>query len=224
MIGDQEDMQTRIRAALPAGWFPDSTPILSALLGGFASVWSWLYNLLSFVKQQTRVISASGGWLDLIALDYGGAAWCRFAGEQDTAFRARILHNLQRERATRSALLANVTALTGRAPFVFEPAFPPDTGGLNTTTLAWNSHGGWGTLSLPFQCFVIAYRPHGGGIADLSGWGTIPEAFALGGWNVGAIAWGDLSLVSGSVSDAQILGAVADSMPAASIAWTALSN
>lgn len=217
-------MAARLRAVLPQGWFADDAPILSSVLDGFASVWAWLFTLLTFVQQQTRIATASGGWLDLIARDYGGAGWAREIGETDTAFRARIAHNLQRVRGTRSALTANVTALTGRPPAIFEPANPLDTGGFSTFTLGWNSLGGWGSLSLPYQCFTIAYRPQGGGIANVGGWGSVTAVFALGGWNTDALAWGDTSLISGSVTDAQILAAIADSMPAATIAWTILSN
>lgn len=217
-------MGARLRALLPRGWFADDAPILAALLAGLASVWSWSFGLLDYVGQQTRIATASGGWLDLIAEDYGGAGWSRQAGETDDAFRGRIGRNLLRPRATRQALIDNVTALTGRAPQIFEPAFPPDTGGLNGPGLGWNSQGGWGSLSLPYQCFVIAYRPHGGGIADIGGWGSADSTFALGGWNTGALGWGDAALIRGAVTDTQIFAAVADSVPAASIAWTALSN
>lgn len=224
MTGDQADMATRLRAALPQGWFADDAPLLAALLNGLAAVWAWLYTLLAYVQQQTRIASASDGWLDMIAQDYGGPGWSRDSGETDSAFRSRILYNLQRLRGTRIALVANVTALTGRAPEIFEPANPTDTGGYNNATLGWNTAGGWGSLALPYQCFVMAYRPHGGGIANVGGWGTTGTAFALGGWNTADLAWGDASLIRGAVTDAQIMAAVAQSMPAAAIAWTALSN
>lgn len=224
MTGDQNDMAARLRALLPRGWFADEAPILAGLLAGLASVWAWSYGLLDYVSQQSRLATASEGWLDLIAEDYGGAAWARFAGETDDAFRTRIRHNLARLRGSRPALIDNVTTLTGRAPRVFEPAFPPDTGGLNGPGLGWNMAGGWGNLSLPYQCFIIAYRPHGGGIANLGGWGSTETNFALGGWNTAALGWGNAALIRGAVTDAQILATVADSMPAASIAWTALSN
>jgi hypothetical protein len=224
MIGDQDDMAARLRAVLPTGWFADDAPILGGLLAGLASAWAWLYSLLAYVQQQTRIATASGGWLDLIACDFGGASWAREAGESDTHFRARIQFNLRRLRGTRAALITNLTALTGRAPQVFEPANATDTGGLNTAELGCNTSGGWGNLYLPYQCFVLAFRPTGGGIANVGGWGTTGATFALGGWNTGAMAWGNASLETGIVTDAQILAAVADSMPAATIAWTALSN
>lgn len=224
MTGDQNDMLARLRGLLPRGWFADEAPILAALLGGLASVWAWSYTLLDYAGRQARLATASGGWLDLIAEDYGGASWTRMADETDDTFRARIRNNLQRSRGTRRALIANLTALTGRTPRVFEPAFAPDTGGFGAPGLGWNTQGGWGSLSLPYQCFVVAYRPHGGGIANLGSWGQLGETFALGGWNGGALAWGNPSQIRGAVTDAQILAAVADSMPAASVAWTALSN
>ena len=224
MIGDETDMQTRLLAALPNGWFADEAPLLASLLGGLASVWAWLYSLLTYARQQTRIATATDGWLDLIARDYGGPSWARQNGETDVAFRSRITRNLQRLRATRAALTAGLLALTGRVPSVFEPAYPPDTGGLASIGLGWNTVGGWGSLMLPYQCFVIAYRPAGGGIANTGGWGGGAGNLALGGWNTGALQYGDTSLIKGEVTDAQILSTIADSMPAAAIAWTALSN
>jgi hypothetical protein len=228
MTGDQTDMQARLRAALPNGWFPDDAPVLSALLAGLANGWAWLYALLAYVRLQTRIATATDGWLDLIAHDYGGPAWARQTEETDSAFRARIHANLQRLRGTRAALIASLTDLTGRTPKVFEPGYPPDTGGYGSLGLGWNTLGGWGNLTLPYQCFVIAYRPSGGGIAGTGGWGSANAAsagnLALGGWNTLALQYGDASLIEGEVTDAQIRATIADCMPAASIAWTAVSN
>jgi hypothetical protein len=228
VTGDENDMQARLLAALPNGWFADDAPILTGLLGGLANAWAWLYSVLAYVRLQTRIATATDGWLDLIARDYGGPTWARQTGETDAAFSARIMRNLQALRGTRSALIATITDLTGRRPKVFEPAYPPDTGGLNASGLGWNTIGGWGNLTLPFQCFVTAYRPAGGGIANSSGWGSLTAAnatnFALGGWNTGALQYGDASLIEGQITDAQILATVANCMPVATIAWTTLSD
>jgi hypothetical protein len=228
MTGDQNDMQTRLLAALPNGWFADEAPILTGLLSGLASAWAWAYSLLTYVRLQTRIASATDGWLDLIARDYGGPALSRQTGETDAAFSARIRQNLQALRGTRGALIAALTNLTGRTPAVFEPAYPPDTGGFGTIGLGWNTIGGWGNLSLPFQCFVTAYRPAGGGIANSGGWGSLAATptsnLALGGWNTGSLQYGSASLIEGQTTDAQIYSTIADCMPAATIAWTALSN
>jgi hypothetical protein len=228
MTGDRNDMQTRLLAALPNGWFADEAPILSALLGGLASAWAWAYSVLAYVRQQTRIATATDGWLDLIARDYGGPALGRQTGETDAAFSARIRRNLQALSGTRGALIVALTNLTGRAPAVFEPAYPPDTGGLGTSGLGWNTAGGWGNLQLPYQCFVTAYRPAGGGIANSGGWSSLTATatpnLALGGWSTAALQYGSASLVEGQITDAQILATVANCMPAATIAWTALSD
>jgi len=228
MTGDQSDMQARLLSALPNGWFADEAPILSGLLSGLASAWAWLYSLLAYVRLQTRIATASDGWLDIIARDYGGPALARQAGETDAAFRARINRNLQALRGTRAALITAITDLTGRTPVVFEPAYPPDTGGLGTIGLGWNTTGGWGNLDLPYQCFVTAYRPAGGGIADSGGWGDLAASgtpnLALGGWGTGALQYGNASLIEGQITDPQIYATISSYMPAATIAWTALSD
>ena len=228
MTGDQRDMRTRLRAALPNGWFADDAPILSGLLDGLSSAWAGLYSLLAYGRQQTRISTATDGWLDLIARDYGGPTWGRHSGETDTEFSARIRGNLQATSGTRAALVETLSNLTGRAPVVFEPAFPPDTGGLGTSGLGWNTIGGWGNLTLPYQCFVTAYRPAGGGIASTGGWSSLAASttlnLPLGGWSTGALQYGNASLIEGQITDAQILAAVAGAMPAAAIAWTALSD
>jgi hypothetical protein len=217
-------MTAPITAALPTGWFADEAPILGGLLSGLASAWAWLFALLAFVRQQDRLATANSGWLDLFARDYGGGGWARQIGETDDSFRARIGRNLQRLRATRAALATAVTDLTGRAPVIFEPARPTDSGVLNGPGLAWNSMGGWATLTLPFQCFVTAFRPAGGGIANSAGYGGDGITGALGGWGGGALQWGSTALIAGAVTDADILAAVADAMPVATIAWTRISN
>lgn len=224
MIGDQQDFVARLRSALPNSWFPDNAPVLTAVLNGFGCAWAWLYGVIVFAGQQARLATAIGGWLDLIAEDYGGDSWARVPNESDSTFRARLAFYMRRERTTRASLIANLTQLTGRPPKIFEPAFPPDTGGLNNPSLGWNLCGGWGSLTLPYQCFVTAYRPHGGGIANLGGWSSNPPAIGLGGWNTGALAWANLLLVQGTVTDAQIYSEIATSMPVASIAWATISN
>ena len=60
MLGDASDMQRRLKLALPLRWFPDSAPILEALLSGLASVWAGLYSTLNFVQLQTRIATATG--------------------------------------------------------------------------------------------------------------------------------------------------------------------
>jgi hypothetical protein len=208
MIGDSNDMAARMRAVLPARWFGDAAPLLQALLVGLGTGWSAIYSLIETVRAQTRIATASGGFLDLISNDFFGLALPRRPDETDAAFQARIDEALLRPRATRAALLLALTELTGRAPIVFEPARTSDTGGYRIGGVGYGAGGGWGSLALPYQVFVTAFRPPGGGIALLAGYGT-----------GGVPGYGDLSMVTTIVTDADIQSEVVQVLPAATIAW-----
>ena len=217
MIGDGPDMAARLKSVLPVGWFSDSSPMLGGLLLGLGQGWSAVYGLIQFVQLQTRVATATGGFLDLISTDFFGAWLPRRSREQDQSFGKRIRQELLRPRATRSALQLALTELTGRAPVIFEPARTSDTGGYTAGGVAWGGagvtgQGGWGSLLLPYQIFVTAYRPAGGGIALLAGYGT-----------GGLAAYGDLEMLTTLVSDSDIASAVTRILPAATIAWMRLS-
>ena len=209
MTGDVADMVWRLKAALPTRWFADSTPVLDTLLTGLADAASRLYSLLAVARLQTRVTTATNGFLDLAAADFFGNRLRRRLQEGDGPYRTRILRALTRTHGTRAAVVAAVTDLTGTPPVIFEPARPSDTGAYATSALAWNAAGCWGSLSLPFQSFVTVVRPHGEGIATLAGYGT-----------GGPVVYADLSMMTGQVTDADIYAAVATAIPVATIAWT----
>lgn len=225
MIGDVEDMLRRLKAVLPTGWFPDTTPVLDNLLRGLGSGWSWTFGLLSYVRQQARVSTAEGIWLDVAANDYFGTRLRRRVAERDDLYRGRISRELVRERGTRSAVRSALMDLTGRAPAIFEPANTGDTGGYGSAPdnrgggIAYCRAGGWGSLSLPFQFFVTAFRPHGDGIADVAGWCIGP-----GGYCGGAIQYGDLSMIGNRVSDEDILEEICAVTPVATIAWSQIQG
>lgn len=223
MVGEQNDILARIKAVLPIGWFPDSTPILDAVLRGSAWGWSWVYGALQYVKSQTRIATASGVWLDVVASDFFGTRITR-KGRTDAAFRNHICREMLRERGTRGAVVAILTDLTGRPPTIFEPARPSDTGGWGgqgqfVSGLGYGRAGGWGNLALPYQVFITAYRPSGSGIAKVSGWSATG-----GGYRVGSIEYANLAMTQAPVTDADIYAAVASVMPVATIAWTRISN
>ena len=218
MIGDSDDMLGRLKAVLPGRWFADETPVLDGVLSGFAATGAWVYRLLQAAKTQTRRLSASGGFLDMIAGDFCGSGLSRHAAEGDDALRGRIGRALLREHGTRSAVTSVLLDLTGRAPAIFEPMRPADTGAWNRFS-GYGVAGGWGSLSLPFQCFITAYRPNGSGIGIVAGWGR-----GAGGYGRGAIEYASLAMLSGQVTDADIDAAVASVMPAATIAWTRIST
>ncbi len=215
--GDQNDMAARMQAVLPP-WFGAPSPILTALLTGIGAIWAFVYSLLTYVTLQTRIATATNIFLDMISLDFFGDNLPRNPGESDTAFRARIDQNILRPQATRAALSQTLIDLTGRPPIIFEPTRPEDTGSYNQGGAGYGVAGGWGDLGLPFQCFVTAYRPQENGIANVAGWN------GGGGYGVGPIEYADLALASLGISDATIDAAIAAVMPAASIAWTRISN
>ena len=213
MTGDVADIVARLKATLPARWFADTTPVLDTLLTGLADAASRLYELLATARLQTRIATAAGGFLDLAAEDFFGTRLRRQAQEGDDGYRARILQALARTHGTRAALATAITELTGTPPTIFEPARPSDTGAYAMGSLAWNTAGGWGSLSLPFQSFVTITRPSGEGIGTLAGYGT-----------GGPVVYADLSMVAGQVTDADIYTAVADCIPVATIAWTCITG
>jgi hypothetical protein len=222
MAGDPQDMRARLRVMLPARWFPDATPVLDGLLAGLAATWSALWDMLAFVRAQTRLATATADFLDLASRDYFGAALPRYPFESDDAFRQRIAREIRRPRATRPALEAALSDLPGRPPAIFEFTRPADTGSWNLA-LGYNAGGGWGTLGLPFQVLVTAYRPQGGSLATLSGWGS-----GAGGWgataNSGAIGYANPSLFQAPVDDAAIRAAIASVLPVAVTAWTRIED
>jgi len=218
MTGDGPDMLARLKAVLPSRWFPDTTPVLDGMLTGLAAVAAWLYSLLDGVKLAARIATATGGFLDMIAQDFFGARIVRWAGQGDDAFRTRIEAELLRERGTRGAIISELVDLTGRAPVVFEPARPADTRAWGNAA-GYGAAGGWGSLMLPFQCFVTAYRAQGQGVAAVAGWGS-----GAGGWGVGAIEYAGLDMMQGQITDADIAAAIAGVMPVAAIAWTNITD
>ena len=218
LIGDQQDMLRRIKAVLPARWFADTSPVLDGVLSGLAAGWAWLYGLLAFVMAQTRIATATGVWLDMIARDCFGTRLSRRGAQSDDAFRTRIQRELLRERGTRGAISAVLQDLTGRPPVIFEPARAADTGAYGLAT-GYGMAGAWGSLNLPYQCFVTAFRPHGNGIAQISGWGA-----PAGGYGRGALEYASLDMVQGQVTDEDINAAIAGVLPVATVAWTRITN
>jgi hypothetical protein len=218
--GDIADVLTRLKALLPNGWFVEPTPILDGFLTGIAWALSQVYGLIAYARLQTRIATATDGFLDLISFDFFGSSLPREAQESDAAFRSRIQAELLLERGTRKGLIRALQILTGRTPWVFEPARPADTGGYDTNSMGYNVAGGYGSLLLPYQAFVVAYRPLSSGIPNVAGYGI-----SAGAYNTPSEAeYASPSMILGAISDASIYNAIASVIPAGTIAWTRISN
>ena len=218
--GDQSNIAARIKAALPNGWFQGQTPILDGVVNGIAWALALVYSQTSYARLQTRVMTATDGFLDLISFDFFGSLLPRKPQEMDSAFRSRILANLFPEKATRHGLIRTLQILTGRTPLVFEPARPADTGAYNTNSMGYGVAGGYGSLLLPYQAFVIAYRPLNQGIPYIAGYTNSQGAYST----ASQIEYANPSLAVGAVQDADIYAAIDAVKPVATIIWTQLSS
>lgn len=195
--GDVKDMAARIAATLPP-WVPTSLPIINAVLTGIAKGFSSVYVLLQFMRAQSRVRTASGGFLDLISLDYFGTNMVRRTGEPDATFQARLLKELLRPRVTVAAIRQMLIDLTGRIPIITEPGNPANIGGLDTGPLALDIDG-CSIVVAGNQVFITAFRPQGNGVPLVSG----ADSFESG-LDIGFLSLIDLSQITGNISDTEI--------------------
>ncbi len=227
--GDQTDMVERARSVLPVGWFPTTTPgqptqspVLDGVLNGCAACMSFAYSLLQYVITQTRILTASGVFLDMIAADFFGSFLSRRLGEGDTALQSRIQKELFRPKGSRPAMVQAITDLTGHAPWIFEPSEPQDTGGYGVAC-GYGVGGGYGSLLMPFQFLMKVKTPVGSGIPGVMGYGHLGSVTsATGGYGSGAIEYASRSMMGGVIGQAAVLAVVNDVRPVASTAWIAL--
>lgn len=211
--GSQADIYNRLLRNLPP-WFGDDPPIFGALLQGIAYALAFAYSLIQFAKLQTRIKTATGGFLDMAAADFFGSTLLRKSNETDGSYLTRIVINLFRERATRNAVTKILTDLTGNAPLIVEPRRPADTGGYGVAC-GYSLAGAYGSLVHQYQAFITAYRPTTGGIPYVAGYGSSPSGYSIASWG----EYASLSDVQGSVTDSDIYAAIAAVIPIGTIAW-----
>lgn len=133
----------RIRAVLPARWFADESPVLDAVVAGLSEVWRQLFLMLDQVRAQTRIATATGAGLDMVALDFFGPRLTRGLAQGDVALRAAIRRELLRSRATRVALHDMLTDLSGgRRGYSSLLAPPISAPGASPAPGAWPAVGG----------------------------------------------------------------------------------
>lgn len=225
--GDQNDILSRLQTYLPRGWFGDltQTPILNGLLTGIASVFAVMYALIMFFWAQTRLQTSSGGWVDIWASDFLGTSLPRKPGESDASYIARIQISIFQQRATRPAMIKVLTQLTGRAPIIFEPARPLDSGVMGGTPSVSSFCGvsRMGSIAAPFTCLITAYRPLvSGGSAGAAYCNAITRSAMNASPSLSYT--GSLSLEVSAATDADIYAAINATRPVATNIGVAISN
>jgi hypothetical protein len=225
--GDQQDITARLQSYLPRGWFGDfaEAPIISGLLAGIASVLAVTYTLIMFFWAQTRLQTSSGGWIDIWAADFLGASLPRKPNESDASYIQRIQIAIFQGRTTRPAMISVLTQLTGRAPIIFEPARPLDSGclGANTGVTSFCGVARMGSIACPFGALITVYRPRvaggsaGAAYADAQAWSAMAEPLSHG-------YTGSLSQEVSAATDADIYAAINATRPIATHIGVAITN
>ena len=215
--GDSTDLLSRLKALLPNGWFSEPTPLLDATLTGIGTALSAAYGLTAYARLQTRIATATDAFLDLISSDFFGVTLPRRSGESDTAFRARIEAELLIEKGTRQGMIRALELLTGRTPIIFEPSRVADTKCYNKD--AFYNHAGQYGSRLPYQGFIIAYRPYAQLSASIAGYNNPQVAY-----NMKAAAYTNLNILAGAVTDQDILNTINSTKPEATVVWVIINN
>ena len=155
--GDQADISARMNLLLPVGWFSGLVPFKDALVAGVANAFAFIYALFAYVRLQTRIATATDGFLDLIAGDFFGTGLPRNPAESDASYRPRIQASLFLEKGTRADVIRVVTQLTGNVPSIVEPSRPADCGGYGTA-MGYSVGGRLGSRVHPYQAFLTVAR------------------------------------------------------------------
>lgn len=215
MTGDTPDILNRLQRLIPASWFPAGASALrDAVLTGVANSFAFVYSALGYLRNQTRIRTATDGFLDLISGDFFGNTILRSFNQSDASFRATIQANLFRERNTRRSVIQILQQLTGFTPLVFEPQRVPDAGAYNVGTAAYNVAGGYGS-PLPYQAFVTAFVPNGEGVPNVAGYGIPTGAYSTPSQS----EYVDQQGVRNQLTYADIYDAINAVRPAATILW-----
>lgn len=221
-IGDTTDFVSRLKQLFPSSWFAlGASPLRDALLQGMAAGLAFSYSMLAFVRLQTRIATSTDGFLDLVAQDFFGGTVQRATGQTDASFRATILASMFRERGTRAALAAALKALTGRTPKIVEVLRPADTGSYGGPLCGYGVAGAYGSMLMPYECFVQAYRAPGVGIPLVAGYGISTFGYGV---TTARGEYATISMMQGQVLDADIYAAIESVRPEATNVWTAISS
>lgn len=202
MTGDQQDIVARLQRWLPQGWFPnDAGTRIYAILSGFASVFATIYAGIAYALLQTRIATATDGFLDLASSDFFGTNLPRLTAEGDPSFSLRIRNEVLRPRLTRAAIDKLLFDLTGQHPTITELANGNDC--LSLRGPYGLRVGSMGSRSWPFTVFIKT--THAGVFGINTGGLRNPNA-AL---RVPTFVYTDPSMTTGTgLTDTQLLDAL----------------
>ena len=218
MIGDLNDLLQRITSLLPIGWYGDNAPVVTAIDTGAAADLADNYSQYAYAQLQTRIGTATDGWLDMIAGDFFGNNLPRKPGEADAVYRARILSTITMQKGTREGVIQAVQALLGVTPTIFEPANPADTGGYGIAC-GYGVAGGLGSTELPYTFFVR--------IPPLAQPAALPcngYAGPLGGYGMGRGRYAAMTDFDNYINRAAICAAVNNVRAVDSIGWIGIAS
>ena len=211
-IGDFDDIILRFNAYL-VKWFGKDPPLVDSIIEGYAEIMAFLYASYAYVKEPTRIKTATDDNLDAISFDFFGGELPRKGGETDTHYRNRILIYLLREKATREGMRKILLQLTGFEPIIIEPFRPLDTGAYNEPhTLSYNTAGVYSSMNFAYQAFITVFRPLINGLGNFAalnvtnhGYNVVQSPTKT---NPVLNAYGSLALMEGYVTNADIYNAV----------------
>lgn len=219
----QQDILNRLKSATPSSWFGDGSVILDSVLNAFAWVAYQAYCSIEDASLQLRLKTATGPFLDLFSFDFFGMGLSRKFGESDTGFRSRIIPRLFREKGTRDAISNIIFELIGVLPVILEPRRIMDTAAYNINNCGYGVAGRYGSLSLPFQCFVDIILPASASDSSLpfiSGYG-IPT----GGYSTPSRSeYTSLSAFKDNVQLMEIYNALNEVKPVATTIWVTIKS
>lgn len=221
--GDSTDIVNRVKALIPHRWFRYVAPYRDAILGGLADNAAWCYNWILYARSQSRLATAYGIWLDILAYDFLGRFLVR-SGMADDTFRAIIRATILQERVTRTGMINAVTALTGNPPAIFEPWNTQDTGAYSSPGHSGSvqcpmmgygvGRGGYGNMLLNDQSFIQVIRGSGSGVPGVGGYGN-----NIAGYGVGSTEYLGPSSELWGITDAMIYDMINKTKPTGTTVW-----
>lgn len=218
--GDTLDILARVKRLIPFRWFQWAAPLRDAIIGGLSDCAANGYSFILYARQQSRLATATGIWLDILCYDFLRRHLLR-RGTNDTVFRNVIQATILQERVTRFGMSQALTKLLNVQPFIFEPWNTGDAGGWNTPQFAYGMSGGWGSLQYPAQVFIKVSRAGlaATGVPTVTGWYRGQGSIGPGGYGQGSIEYVSGATSQIGVTDADIYAMVANTKPTGVTCW-----